>query len=65
MLYYKCYLLQVEEHVEEITSSYQLYEADSDSIIECSNTSYNVIERHRAPFPELGKDVVDGNLTFI
>ncbi|XKL61426.1 hypothetical protein PGB90_008483 [Kerria lacca] len=51
-------LNKIEERIEEITTEYQLSEEESESVIECS-AKFNLLEKHRAHFPELGKDIVD------
>lgn len=51
---------QVEEHIEEITTRYQSSDEENEPIVECLQ-KFNLSAGHRAHFPELGKDVVDGN----
>lgn len=52
---------QIEERIEEVTTRYSSDDNEEPaSDIDKFLSSLKYIKRQRAPFPELGKDIVDG-----
>lgn len=49
------FLLQIEEHIEEVTTAYQVSDVDNDDF-----SDYEIKCKRKIPFPESGRVVRNG-----